>query len=316
MEFFYAPERMNFKRYHIILASFFFAVIMWGSVTLGEEFSISLDIPLIAQNIPEGKALRGVLPPTISVRLKGAGWRLVSMLFSGTPQCVLNVAALGSQPTVINKMQVMHNIVSAVGVQPVDVEIDTLVLSLDDYVERKLRVKPDIVVECPDGYGVVGEIQVEPESVIVGGAQSILRATNFWRTENVTFSKVREPFVARVSLLNARGYMFRIPQSTVQISVNVQPFAEKTLTGLVIETRYVPPYREIIYIPPRVDVIIRGGIDQLASLSNEDIRLSVDYRDIVSDTTGYVQPTVESPPGIRVLAKRPDRLQYIIRRRL
>lgn len=316
MEFFYACIGMNFKRYHIILASVFFAVIMWGTVTLGEEFSISLDVPLIVHNIPEGKALRGILPSTIAVRLRGTGWRIVSMLFSGTPQCVLNVAALGSHAVVVNKTQVMNNIILAAGVHPVDVNIDTLVLSLDRYVDRELRVQADVVVDCPDGYGVVGGVRVKPERIVVGGAESILRAADSWKTEHVVFSNVREPFVAQVALLHADGYLFHIPQKTVQISVNVQPFAEKTLIGLPVETHSVPPYREIIFIPPRIDVIVRGGIDQLASLSSDDVRLSVDYRVLVNDTTGYVQPAVESPPGIRVLTKRPERLQYIIRRRL
>jgi hypothetical protein len=316
MEFFCACMRMNFKRYHIILAAVFFAIIMWGTVTLGEEFSVSLDVPLILHNIPEGKALRGYLPSTVSVRLRGTGWRIVSMLFSGTPQCVLNVGALGSQPVVVSKTQLMNNIILSAGVHAVDVNIDTLVLSLDRYVERELRVQADVIVDCPDGYGVVGDIRVKPERIVVGGAESILRAADSWKTEHAVFTRVREPFVAQVPVLHADGYVFHIPQKVVQVSVNVQPFAEKTLTGLRIETRFVPPYREIIFIPPRVDVIVRGGIDQLATLSSDDVRLSVDYRDLVDDTTGFVQPAVESPPGIRVLAKRPEQLQYIIRKRL
>jgi hypothetical protein len=307
---------MSFKRYHIIIASLFFAFMMWGSVTLGDEYYISLDMPLVVHDIPQSKALRGSLPNTVSVRLRGTGWRILSMLFSGTPQCILNVSGFSSQPVAIYKSQLLNSIPFTAGLQPVDINLDTLVLSLDNYIERKLFVRPDVVVDSPEGYGVVGQIRVMPESVVIGGAESVLRKVEYWKTEPTVFSKVREPFVVQVPLASAGSYAFHIPQRTVQVSVNVQPFAEKTLSGLAIEARYLPPNRDIIFIPPKIDIIVRGGIEQLASLSGNDVRLSVDYRELLSDTTGYVQPVVESPSGIRVLAKRPDRLQYIIRKRL
>lgn len=307
---------MASKRYYIVLASLFFGFLMWGSVTLGDEYQISMDIPLVPRNIPEGRALKRSIPRTVAVRLKGTGWRMMSMLFSGTPECVLNVSSFGTSNVVLTKPTLLNNIVGITGLQIVDLDLDTLALGFDRYIERKVRVQPTIVVDCPDGYGVVGAMQARPESVVVGGAESVLRAKDSWKTENTVFSNVREPFTAEVRLDGSDSYAFHMPRKNVQVSVNVQPFAEKTLHSLTIETHAVPPNREIIFIPPKIDLIVRGGIERLASLSAGDFRVYVNYQQLLSDTTGFVQPSVDSLSGVRILAKRPERLQYIIRKRL
>lgn len=307
---------MESKRYHIVIASLLFGVLMWGSVTLGDDYYISLEIPLVTTNVPAGKALKGYIPSTVTLHLKGTGWRIVSTMFSGIPQCVLNISSFGSHPVVLTKSQILNSIALTGGLQPVDINLDTLVVSLDNYAERSVAVRSAVIIECPEGYGVVGDIRIEPDSVTVGGSASLLRTVDFWNTERQVFTNVREPLTVTVRLEDPSNRVFTLKSSTVRLSANVQPFAEKTLVGLPVETRSLPANREVIFIPPKIDLIVRGGIEQLASVSSEDFRLHVDYNDLLSDTSGFVQPTVESPSGVRVLARRPDRLQYVIRKRL
>jgi len=47
-----------------------------------------------------------------------------------------------------------------------------------------------------------------------------------------------------------------------------------------------------------------------------DFQVSVPYAAILADTTGYVDPVVAAPPGVQVVTKRPEKLQYIVRKRL
>jgi hypothetical protein len=98
------------------------------------------------------------------------------------------------------------------------------------------------------------------------------------------------------------------------VHINVQPYAEKVFSGLTIELRTPPQNREVILLPPRIDIVVRGGIRQLASLTNEDFQPIVEYRVVAEDTTGRVEPVVIAPPGIQVVSKKPEKVQYIVRR--
>jgi hypothetical protein len=102
----------------------------------------------------------------------------------------------------------------------------------------------------------------------------------------------------------------------VHVSINVQPFAEKVLNGIPIEGVGVPSNREIIFIPPKIELVARAGIKQLASLVAADFHARIDYLSILTDTTGMVDPIVTGPPGIQIVSKHPERLQYIVRKRL
>ena len=102
----------------------------------------------------------------------------------------------------------------------------------------------------------------------------------------------------------------------IRVQFNVQPFAEKPFSGLPVEVLDVPANRELILIPPKIDIVVRGGIEQLSGLSLRDFTASVEFGTVVNDTSGFIDPQIGPPSGIQVMSKRPDRLQYIVRKRL
>jgi len=83
-----------------------------------------------------------------------------------------------------------------------------------------------------------------------------------------------------------------------------------------VEIRSEAPNREVILIPPKIEIVARGGIKQLSNISPSDFRVSINYRAILTDTTGIVDPDITAPQGIQVVSRRPEHLQYVVRRRL
>ncbi len=78
----------------------------------------------------------------------------------------------------------------------------------------------------------------------------------------------------------------------------------------------VPPGREIIFIPPRLDIVVRGGIEQLAAIGEGPFSAVVDFAELEKDSTGYAVPTLRIPDGLKVIERSPKRFQFIIRKRL
>jgi hypothetical protein len=329
-------EIMNRRRILLILGAIFFGALAWLSVSMGEQYQLTLTAPLTIVDVPRGWAIRTPVPPTIQLRYHGDGWRLALLQFGAEPHLEIPFPSLRQAsfdfpltdslapsnrvldipPRIITQFDIVELAPMHTGVQLVDVKPDSIYLALDRREERKLPVILDMTTMFREGYGQVGEATVTPESVMVAGAASNVRALDSWRTARTVLEDLRAPVDTDVPLAATTTMLLTVFPPAVHVTVNVQPFAEKVLSGVPIEGTDIPENREIIFIPPKLDIVARGGIKQLATLVPGDFRITVDYRSIVADTTGSVDPIVVAPSGIQVVTKRPDRLQYIVRKRL
>jgi len=329
-------EIMDRRRILLIFGATFFGALAWLSVTMGEQYQITLTAPLTIVDVPRGWAIRTPVPRTIQLRYHGDGWRLALLQLGAEPRLEIPFPSLRQvgfdfppmdnpapanrvleiPPRIIMQSDIIELAPTHTGVRLVDVKPDSIYLALDRREERKLPVVLDMTTMFREGYGQVGEATVTPESVAVAGAASNVRALDSWRTARTVFEDLRAPVDADVPLAVTATTLLTVFPPAVHVTVNVQPFAEKVVGGVPIEGTDIPGNREIIFIPPKLDIVARGGIKQLATLVPGDFRITVDYRSIIADTTGIVDPIVAAPSGVQVVSRRPDRLQYIVRKRL
>lgn len=327
---------MDRRRIFTILAAGLFGALAWLSVSMGERYQVTLTAPLSIEQIPAGYAIRTAVPRTVLLHYRGDGWRLALLQLGASPSLSFHFAALGpagespgrfdssgesvrnllSSGRVITRLDIIERAPTRAGVELTDVTPDSIYLGLDRYEERKVPLHLDITTSYREGYGQVGGATVVPESVTVGGAASIIRTIRSWPTVHHDFMDLRAPVEADIALAQSPLLLLVLSQTSAHISLNVEPFAEKVLSGVPVEGHGVPSNREMIFIPPKIDVVARGGIKQLANLGPSDFQVSVAYATVVTDTTGLVEPVISGPGGIQIVTKRPERLQYIVRKRL
>jgi len=307
---------MKPRRYHIVIATAFLGVFLWFTVNLREQYQVSVDAPLTIDGIPEGMAIRTPVPASLQLRFRGDGWRLATLLIGSVPHLHFPVSSLAPENPTITLNDVLDRIALARGVQLFDMNPDTVTVLLDRRGERRVAVIPDVSIGVRDGYGQVGPVLVSPESITVYGATTVLQQITSCPTTAVRFDDLKNPLEEDVPVAASPEHPLEYAPASVKIRVNIQPFAEKLFSGLPVEIRGLPQNRDVIFIPPKLDIVARGGIRQLASVLPVDFQVSVDYANIVSDTTGYISPAVTLPLGVQVVTQRPERLQYIVRKRL
>ena len=307
---------MKPRRLHIVFTTALLGVFLWLSVNLREQYQISLDAPLTIDGIPEGMAIRTPVPATLQLRFRGDGWRLATLLIGSVPHLHVPLSSLAPDNPTISINDVLDHIALARGVQLIDINPDTVSVMLDRKGNKTVAVIPDVTLSFRDGYGQVGPVIVSPESITVSGATAVLGQITAWHTAAVRFADLKNPLEEDVRIAESADHPLEFSPASVKIRVNIQPFAERVFSGLPVEIRALPPNRDIIFIPPKVEIVARGGIRQLASVLPVDFQVSVDYASILKDTTGYIDPTVTPPSGMQVVAQRPERLQYIVRKRL
>lgn len=306
---------MKKRNLHIILATTLFAILVWFSVSLSEQYQIHVTAPLVIQSLPSGKAISSKLPKEVKLTFNDYGWRLAKLTWGSNIKWVLDLNPMPAHLTVLTLRDFSEQLGGRLGIHPISMTPESLYITLDELVMKRLPVEARYTATFRDGYGLVGSASVQPETISVSGARSILEHVDVWPTAHQVFDQVRQPVDAVVSLSDSISSLTFSPDR-VRLQFNVQQFAERQFSEIPIEFVSVPQNREIILSPAKLDVFVRGGIDQLARVNSNSFRAVVDYRVILEDTSGFIQPEVIFPPGIQVVRRTPERLQYVIRKKM
>lgn len=307
---------MTKKRFRLVLASILFGCLVWLSVAMRDQYTISVAAPLAVTDIPDGYAIRTSVPASVQLKFRGEGWRLAGLLLGAPPRLDVAYAASAADVHVVTTANVADRFSVRTGIQFLGMTPDSVIIGTDRRSSKAIPVVPDITLAFREGYGQVGTVMVTPESITVAGAASIVGGIASWKTEPTVFADVKAPIDAQVRLAQDQAAPLTLSTKSIHLTVNVQPFAEKTLTGIPVEVDSVPSPWEVILVPPRVELVVRGGIKQLSSVTASDFRVAVAYQAIETDTTGAVAYEIAGPPELQVVRRKPDRLQHIVRKRL
>ena len=305
---------MKSKRIHIIPATTLFGILVWASVNLSYQYQTTITAPVVVEGLPRGKAIRTPLPKSVQLRFSGEGWKLAALLLGPEQKCVLDVNTLTSYQKAITLTDVSERLAIPSGVQPLGMKPESLYVALDGYAQKQVPVVFDAYVSYREGYGQVGTTAILPESVSIAGAQTVLKTIGSWPTTRRTLENVRSRIDITIPLTDTIPYWVTVTPGVVGVTIDVQPFAEKLVASIPVDARAVPPDCEVILIPPKIDLVVRGGIDQLSNLKLNDFNASVDYTTLLADSSGFTDPQISAPPGIQIVSRRPDRLRYVVRK--
>ncbi|HTR81360.1 MAG TPA: CdaR family protein [Bacteroidota bacterium] len=305
---------MKSKNLHIAIFSTLFAAAMWLSINLSYEYQTVISVPLALENIKPNRALARPVPASLAVKVHTSGWELLGLYFVPNVRYVLDVADVTNKFNFITNKDVMERLKIPQSIHPVEIKPDTVIIVLDEKIKKIVPVEPEVQMSFRDGYDIVGEIKTTPDSVTLTGAKAILDKVEQWQTKPLVFSNLRSDVNTRVAVTDSLEYGVTPFPAAVDLQFAVQPTAEKTFKGISVEVDQVPNNRLVVLIPPKIDVIVRGGIGQLATVDRKDLSSYIDYRTILLDTTGSIEPVVTTPKNIRVVKKDPERLQYVVRK--
>ena len=305
---------MKITGLHIVLATTLFAFLLWFSVSMSEHFQIQVSAPLEVENLPGGKALSNPLPRAVKLKFNEPGWRLTRFMWGSELKWTIDFNAIAHHHA-LTLRDFGDQLGSRLGVLPISMIPESLHIDLDAKDSKRVPVRARCSLDFRESYGQVGEPVVVPESITVTGARSLLARIQAWETTELVFSDVRQPINTEIQLVDTTNILSFSPAS-VKLHIEVQQFAEKSFDGIPIEVLSVPQNREIILNVPRIDIVVRGTIDQLAGINVKDFRAVVDYRIILSDTTGIIQPTIVSPGEMQIVRRTPEQLRYVVRKNL
>ena len=285
---------------------------MWLYISLIQIYNTELSVPLKVK-LTEKQAITTEIPKDINLVIRGKGWDLLGILVSKKVEYVLDLTNY-KKDTRINIMQSAGEVLNLpLGVSIVSIYPDALDITFDNITEKIVKVKNNASVTTKDGYIIVGSPLIEPDSIMITGAFSVLSKIKYIPTENVVFENLNSRLTKSVKLKDTLSNLIFYEQKTVNITYNIQLSADKEFDNILVNLINEPGDKEVLIIPPKIKLTLRGGVDDLAKVTSEDLSVSIDYKSLLKDTTGFVIPDIKMPLNLDLLKFEPEKFQYIIK---
>jgi len=299
------------KNLHIIVLSVVFSIILWISISLSNDYYATVNVPIKLVNFPTGYSTASDIPKDISVKLKGKGWKLLGVNISTKSDYTISVDDSGRINVNLYNYLGENQWLSS-DIEVIDITPDTLSFMVEKDFMKKVSIVSDLDLKFKQGYGLASPVQIIPDSTTLYGPKSVVNNLSFVYTKRKIYKNLDDQTSDQIALEDLPGVIYK--NREVRVILNVQQIIDKNFDDIDVRINDLPVDRDVILLPNKISAGIRGGIEMLGKMNNDEIKAYVNYREIVLDTLGSVIPHVEIPENTTLKYIKPARLRYIIKK--
>ncbi len=294
-----------------IILSTLFSIILWVFVSFSGDYTTSFKVPVKLDNIKEGNALLYQSASEVSLAIKGEGWVLAQIAFG--PETVFKIST--NKNVGIQKANVRGSVSENTWINPSLLVAMVSPAEIDYTIERvsykEVPIVFDASLNIKNGYKLVSQISLNPDSVKISGPQSLLKSITSVSTEQIDYENIDEK-VSESILLKPQKYIKYTEQSS-NIEFDVQKIVDKTFKDIPLVIENVPNLRSLELYPSSINVTLRGGLKNLGVMNEDSITAIVDFNDAFLDSLGVIKPKILIPNFTNLTNVNPKTLKYIIR---
>jgi len=297
----------------VLISCALLAVLMWGYVSLTRVYEDYVDVPFTVV-APTNQSLLSTVPDKLTIRVRGTGWQILNLRMYPQISCAIDLASV--QPAQqslyhLEKSDLIRAITTSQSFQTLDVVPGKLVLHTGDQVVKSVPVTLRHATSCRPGFVVIGEPTVEPVTVSAHGSSSVVQAVDQWPTQRLLQTDLHYGVTTLVSMSDSLSTILNITPQQVRVHTNVQQVADRVIVDVPVELPAHHGSRSMLIVPTMISVIVRGGVDDLSTLTAQRVHAVITDASISSG--GFVRPTITVPPNMIVLGTVPSVVRYVER---
>ena len=307
MKLFQSIKFFSLQKLALRLGALGMAIVLWLFVVSDKEYSIIMNMPLVARNISAQKALKEEVPEFAQVRLFGTGNELLKAYllknFFENFKLILDLDHISEEyDFVLNDyfskypqkvvIPPSFNLKFIEVVYPREVHI-----SLDEYLVKSVPITPKIIVQPIPGYIQVGDIKLIPSSINVAGPNMLTTEITEVLTATDTLKNIQN-FTNRKISLNRPNRLIEYSLNEINYQVDVQVISERIISEVQIQVVNVPDEFRVFVNPQTVSLTIFGGVNRIAEIYPEDIFIYIDFEKQWTPRLQFFKPVVVTPNDI------------------
>ena len=203
----FIPDRLKsfftWQKLGIRIGAIILAGLLWLFVVSENEYTMVVDMPIEARNLPARHALKEEVPEFAKVRLKGTGRSLFKTFilkrFIPGYKLVLDLERISEEYDFIlndyfERYPQKVAIPSNFEVTYIEVIYPSSIhISLDEYKEKTVLVVPKIQITTAPGFAIVGKPIIYPTKVKIAGSRNIVETISYIETISDTVINVNSP---------------------------------------------------------------------------------------------------------------------------
>lgn len=290
------------------------AAFTWGYVSLARTYEDDFLIPLVVVP-PANQALLSTVPSSIIVRARGTGISLLNLkLFNRSAAATLDLNKLRASSEgvyQITREDLIRSINTSRQINTVGVSPGSMTLATGDLAVRTVPVILRRSLATRESFRVIGSPQVTPATVEVRGSKVIVDKIVEWPTQSLRLADLHTSFESDVPVSDSLMTLVNVVPAFVKVRGTVQQVTDIALADVPVVVVDAGSMLNIDVRPKYVRVVIRGGVEDLANMTSNDVRVEV------SPLTGdaYVRPRVIASDRVTVMGTIPAFIRVVDRGR-
>jgi len=296
------------------MAASMVAIFLWFFVVTGENYEHRTTVPIEIIKDNPNFVVTSEPPTKAGVLLKGSGKYLFSFILFREGRIRINVDWQDGKQTVylsdkdISFSGNAKKLSSGRLLWP-----DSISITVEELISASKPVQNNVMLKPQAGYTIVGDIIVEPDSVLLIGAKSFVNAVDTIYTKSVVEKDLRYPFNKEYPLISPDCPFVTLQNPQVTIAADVQKLLEKTISNVPVIVRYLPHNIHALVIPAQLSLKVHGGVDVVGPISAKDIYAYIEYRRDFDEQNDY-KVEIEPIPNIRYRDITPERFKIRLQR--
>ncbi len=286
------------------------ALILWLYVSFNDKYQTMLEVPLIIEP-PADRACENLSADKLLIDVSGTGWYLFKNLnLNTTKRCYIKLSDVpfkqADSSYTITSVDMQKGIQNISKISLNRFFPDKINIKTSSVITKEVPIKSNIQITPAKGFALVGNIQITPANTIIKGNINVINNINEWFTEKVKIENVTASFIKQINLSDSMNSILKLNPKIVNISATIQPYAEITLEDIPLMINANEQLLTTYSICPKYfSVTLSGGIDVINKVNIKDIFISINYQDILDDSTGIIKPIIVIPTDTKLLNMNP-----------
>ena len=303
-----AAEEPSRRRWGAVTVCVVIAVVLWFTLSVQETYTILVEMPTQVVNLPDDMALVTLPPSQVQVQVSGEGFDLFGLRFN--PPTVM-MDAQDDEVILLDMVQNLPQGINTLGVNPREITFQK-----EPRISRTIPIRSRAIVETAEPHDFFEPHRLEPDSLVVTGAESLINSLQDWPTEVIRRTGLQDSLVIALPLADTLAGLVEKSQEETTLIAVASEYTEDSRV-LRVEIGEVPTTQwDVSLEPPTVRVTYRVPLSHFDRAQEaEDFYATVSYTVIRSDTTGRVRPQINYPEGIPLhpTSVSPSTLRYYVR---
>jgi len=179
-----------------------------------------------------------------------------------------------------------------------EIRPENISVTVEEKVSKFVKIIPVLALSYKPGYGLVSTIKNVPDSVEISGPKSIVNDIMFINTKGFGITNLEKGDVVKLQLEDIK--FVQLATRECEVSFEIQKIVDKTFLDLVVKTNNIPSRYELILSPNKINLTLRGGLNLLSKMKNNDISSSVSNSIsgyFLSSKISLIFSEILTPPG-------------------